>query len=173
MWRDSLTRAKRASEYESREKEALSPVSFTVFCLVSDLLFDCSRVLEYAKIRTENLAKRSSLLRPFHYFLVNIIRTLVNEISLLRPVPPFTSKYHQNISKLKSRWKVKPFVPVPLFTSKYCQDTLVNEKIAKRSSFLRTFHNLLVNSERILVNANLAKTVMPFLPASPFTSNYY
>ena len=29
-----------------------------------DLLFDCSRVLEYAKIRTGNLAKQSSLLRP-------------------------------------------------------------------------------------------------------------
>ena len=89
---------------------------------------------------------------------------------LLRPVPPFTSKHHQNISKWKSRWKVKPFVPVPLFTSKYCQDTIVNEKLAKRSTFLHPFHHLLVNSERILVNANLAKTVMPFLPASPFTS---
>ena len=51
VWRDSLTRAKRASECESREKEALSPVSFTVFSLVPDLLFDCSGVLEYAKIR--------------------------------------------------------------------------------------------------------------------------
>ena len=35
-WRKSLTRAKRAS----------------LFSLVQDLLFDCSRVLEYAKIRT-------------------------------------------------------------------------------------------------------------------------
>ena len=34
-WRKSLTRAKRAS-----------------FSLIPDLLFDCSRVLEYAKIRT-------------------------------------------------------------------------------------------------------------------------
>ena len=30
----------------------LSPVSLSVFALVPDLLFDCSRVLEYAKIRT-------------------------------------------------------------------------------------------------------------------------
>ena len=30
----------------------LSPVSLSVFSLVPDLLFDCSQVLEYAKIRT-------------------------------------------------------------------------------------------------------------------------
>ena len=42
-WRKSLTRAKGAS---------LSPVSLSVFSLIPDLLFDCSRVLaffEYAK----------------------------------------------------------------------------------------------------------------------------
>ena len=39
VWRKSLTRGKRAS---------LTPV----FSLVPDLLFDCSRALEYAKIRT-------------------------------------------------------------------------------------------------------------------------
>ena len=43
-WSKSLTRAKRAS--------LLSPVSLSVFRLIPDLLFDCSRVLEYAKIRT-------------------------------------------------------------------------------------------------------------------------
>ena len=32
--------------------ERLSPVSLSVFSLVPDLLFDCSRVLEYAIIRT-------------------------------------------------------------------------------------------------------------------------
>ena len=32
--------------------QRLSPVSLSVFSLVPDLLFDCSRVLEYAKIRT-------------------------------------------------------------------------------------------------------------------------
>ena len=41
---------------EAREKkpyfQRLSPVSLSVFSLVPDLLFDCSRVLEYAKIRT-------------------------------------------------------------------------------------------------------------------------
>ena len=30
----------------------LSPVSLSVFSLIPDLLFDCSGVLEYAKIRT-------------------------------------------------------------------------------------------------------------------------
>ena len=45
-WRKSLTRAKRAS------LTRLSPVSLSVFSLVPDLFFDCSRVLEYAKIRT-------------------------------------------------------------------------------------------------------------------------
>ena len=47
-WRKSLTRAKRVR----REKKRLSPVSLSVFSLVPDLLFDCSRLLEYAKIRT-------------------------------------------------------------------------------------------------------------------------
>ena len=37
---------------ETREKKlGLSPVSLSVFTLVPDLLFDCSKVLEYAKIR--------------------------------------------------------------------------------------------------------------------------
>ena len=61
------------------KKKPLSPVSFTVFSLVPALWFDCSRVLEYAKIRTENLAKRSSLLRPFHHLLVNSEKIQVNE----------------------------------------------------------------------------------------------
>ena len=43
-----LARAKRASR---KNFERLSPVSLSVFSLVPDLLFDCSRVLEYAKIR--------------------------------------------------------------------------------------------------------------------------
>ena len=34
------------------KKKRLSPVSLSVFSLVPDLLFDCSRLLEYAKIRT-------------------------------------------------------------------------------------------------------------------------
>ena len=36
----------------SKSVKRLSPVSLSVFSLVRDLLFDCSRVLEYAKIRT-------------------------------------------------------------------------------------------------------------------------
>ena len=47
-WRKSLNRAKRASHGRVR----LSPVSLSLFSLIPDLLFDCSRVLEYAKIRT-------------------------------------------------------------------------------------------------------------------------
>ena len=46
VWRKSLTRANRAS------LTRLSPVSLSVFSLVPDLLFDCSRVLEYGKMRT-------------------------------------------------------------------------------------------------------------------------
>ena len=42
----------RASYARSERKKRLSPVSLSVFSLVPDLLFDCSRVLEYAKIRT-------------------------------------------------------------------------------------------------------------------------
>ena len=35
-----------------RKKKRLSPVSLSLFSLVPDLLFDCSRLLEYAEIRT-------------------------------------------------------------------------------------------------------------------------
>ena len=38
--------------YAKRTVPVLSPVSLSVFSFVPDLLFDCSRVLEYAKIRT-------------------------------------------------------------------------------------------------------------------------
>ena len=57
-WRKSLTRAKRASNTRPQgvlgesKKNRLSPVSLPVFSLVADLLFDCSHVLEYAKIPT-------------------------------------------------------------------------------------------------------------------------
>ena len=36
---------------QEKKKKGLSPVSLSVFTLVPDLLFDCSKVLEYAKIR--------------------------------------------------------------------------------------------------------------------------
>ena len=45
----SFTRAELASLTRPRKK---NPLSLSVFSLVSDLLFDCSRVLEQAKIRT-------------------------------------------------------------------------------------------------------------------------
>ena len=53
----SLTRAKRVRRDERKKTDSpyfwrLSPVSLSVFSLIPDLLFDCSRVLEYAKIRT-------------------------------------------------------------------------------------------------------------------------
>ena len=56
-WLKNLTRAKRASltrpTGETKEKKPrLSPVTLSVFSLIPDLLFDCSRVLEYAKMRT-------------------------------------------------------------------------------------------------------------------------
>ena len=47
--RKSFTRAELASLTRPRKK---NPLSLSVFSLVSDLLFDCSRVLEQAKIRT-------------------------------------------------------------------------------------------------------------------------
>ena len=46
-WRKSFTRAELASLARH------SPVSLSVFSLVSDLMFDCLRVLEQAKIRTD------------------------------------------------------------------------------------------------------------------------
>ena len=49
VWRDSLTRSKRASECESREKEALSPVSFTVFSLVPDVCLTARAYLNTQK----------------------------------------------------------------------------------------------------------------------------
>ena len=48
----SVRRVGRRRACEAREKNRLSPVSLSVFSLVPDLLFDCSRLLEYAKIRT-------------------------------------------------------------------------------------------------------------------------
>ena len=48
-----VLRAKRASGRVRQEKKNVSPqVSLSVLSLVPDLLFDCSHVLEYAKIRT-------------------------------------------------------------------------------------------------------------------------
>ena len=50
----------------------LSPVSLSVFSLVPDLLFDCSRVLEYAKIRTvmqSNLTKSTFHTPSYQSFL--------------------------------------------------------------------------------------------------------
>ena len=53
--RKNLTRAKRASLTRPKSESifSVSPlVSLSVLSLVPDLLFDCSRVLEYEKIRT-------------------------------------------------------------------------------------------------------------------------
>jgi len=49
-WRKSYAREARASHARSVRRR-LSPVSLSVFSLVPDLMFDCSRLLEYAKIR--------------------------------------------------------------------------------------------------------------------------
>ena len=40
------------SKSVKKSVKRLSPVSLSVFSLVRDLLFDCSRVLEYAKVQT-------------------------------------------------------------------------------------------------------------------------
>ena len=62
VWRKSLTRAKR-----------LSPVSLSVFSFVADLSFDCSRVLEYAKIRTvlqsRSRKETATTAFPFDFFI--------------------------------------------------------------------------------------------------------
>ena len=63
----SLKRAKRASltrPYFQR----LSPVSLSVFSLVPDLLFDCSRVLEYAKMRIVLQFLQSSKISSLHTY---------------------------------------------------------------------------------------------------------
>ena len=44
--------SKEIRKAERKSFTCLSSVSLSVFTLVPDLLFDCSRVLEYAKIRT-------------------------------------------------------------------------------------------------------------------------
>ena len=62
-WRKSLTRAKRAS----LTRPTHSPVSLSVFRFVPDLLFDCSRVVEYAKIRTVLQSKMAGLAPTFEY----------------------------------------------------------------------------------------------------------
>ena len=77
-WSKSFTRTKRAS---------LSPVSLSVFTLVPDLLFDCSRGLEYAKMRTvsQSLAFAVSLrFKPFKvsFYLIAILALRVKSHSL-------------------------------------------------------------------------------------------
>ena len=65
-WRKSLTRP---WGLWGERKKRLSPVSQSVFSLVPefpDLLFDCSRVLEYAKIRTVLQSILSWKKRYFH-----------------------------------------------------------------------------------------------------------
>ena len=59
--RASLTRRRAC---EAREKKSLSAVSLSVFSLVPHLLFDCSRVLEYAKMRT---VLQSTVLYSFYF----------------------------------------------------------------------------------------------------------
>ena len=49
LLRASYARSARASH---ARRACLSPVSLSIFSLASDLLFDCTRVLEYVKIPT-------------------------------------------------------------------------------------------------------------------------
>ena len=50
-WRKSLMRAKREPHTPVGRTFSISPVSLSVFSLVPDLSFDCSSILEYAKIQ--------------------------------------------------------------------------------------------------------------------------
>ena len=59
--RTNITYAKRTVRIFS-----VSPQSRSVFSLIPDLLFDCSRVLEYAKIRTV-LQSREGLMQMGRY----------------------------------------------------------------------------------------------------------
>ena len=47
----SVKRGLRVLSAKRAREKRLSPVSLSVFNLVPDLSFDCSRVLEYAKVR--------------------------------------------------------------------------------------------------------------------------
>ena len=72
MWRKSLKR------------EAREPHTLSVFSLVPDLSFDCSRVLEYAKIRTVLQSSRiasSSILFSCLQFLEVLSSLVGSEIS--------------------------------------------------------------------------------------------
>ena len=48
----SVKRGVRVLSAKRAREKRLSPVSLSVFNLVPDLSFDCSRVLQYAKIRS-------------------------------------------------------------------------------------------------------------------------
>ena len=48
----SVKRGVRVLSAKRAREKRLSPVSLSVFDLVPDLSFDCSRVLQYAKIRS-------------------------------------------------------------------------------------------------------------------------
>ena len=66
-------RAKRASS-RREQKNRLYPVLLSVFSLVADLLFDCSRVLEYAKIATvlQSITMLSlRIVNRFRFFIPN------------------------------------------------------------------------------------------------------
>ena len=64
-------RSARASH--ARKAYSVSPQSLSVFSLVPDLLFDCSRLLEYAKIRTVLQSINAMNLLQKGQYLWNII----------------------------------------------------------------------------------------------------
>ena len=70
-----MLRAKRASLTVGRVRH-LSSVSLSVFSLVPDLLFDYSRVLEYAKIRT--VLQSSTDLKVGRFFYCILFNKYVN-----------------------------------------------------------------------------------------------
>ena len=76
------------------KKKRLSPVSLSLFSLFPDLLFDCSRVLEYAEIRTVLQSKTKSRLSA------GSLRTNVGLVAL-----PITVAIYRNREEIPvMRW---------------------------------------------------------------------
>ena len=82
---------------ETREKKKrLSPVSLSVFSLVPDLLFDCSRLLEYARIRTVLQSRRGGR--------TTLYKVYPNQLNKLKREENFvTSKPNPHFLKLSLR----------------------------------------------------------------------
>ena len=97
----------------------LSPVSLSVFSLAPDLLFNCSRELEYAKIRT--VLQSRTLERPFAVS----VRFSVVRYSVIEWVRRWTLS-------LKRRWRCMLFIYIYIYLFIY-----INDSGHKKVSFVR------------------------------------